>query len=183
MTDRPSGMRVLLSVTINFIYFVMASEALKEKLPHSKICTCGSSRRHRCPLKIKPKIILLSYSLGPQFSGICTWKFSNTFEVQDLRFFWLLRVHGSVDLNICRIVDFSPLLSVTGKAPVLQVSIMSEPYCSNDPFPPVHWLFEICSDIEEGFLHLLSVIRYIGGTMEKQTFKNLHICSFFQWKR
>lgn len=61
--------------------------------------------------------------------------------MKDLRFFWLLRVHGSVDPNVPRMVDFFPVFSVTGKAPVLQVSTMSETYCSNEPFPPAHLKF------------------------------------------
>lgn len=63
--------------------------------------------------------------------------------MKELRFFWLIRIHGLVDPNVPRMVDFFflPVLSVTGKAPLFQVSTMSETYCSNELLPHAHLKF------------------------------------------
>ena len=156
---------------------------LKRNYPHSKKMYTWWFQKTLFPLKIEPKIILLSYNLGSQFSGICTWKFSNTFKVKDLRFFWLLRVHGLVDLNVCRIVDFFSCpfshrksYCVTNqyhvRAILLQWPLFSGSLAVWNLLRP-----------RRRILSSLVSIWCTRGTMEKQTFKNLHIYSFFQWKR
>lgn len=87
--------------------------------------------------------------------------------MKDLRFFWLLRVQGSVDYNVPRMVDFSPYSFSYRKSSCVTNQYYVTDILPSDPFPPAHGLLEIWSDLEEGFFQLLSLTWYTGGTMEK----------------
>lgn len=49
--------------------------------------------------------------------------------MRDLKFFWLLGVHSLVDLSVPRTAEIFLSFPTTGKAPVLQLSTMSEREC------------------------------------------------------